>query len=136
MMPLARRRVRYSHTPGRLDDLRKVVEIVRTQSPDEPDHTRNVAASRPRQWAMSDRLSPEDVRFIIDLYREGVIAKDVAAKFGISLSSVRRLIRKHGGWESFTLIPLRRTRFKPCCTQNGVSLLSTFRFVGINMFPR
>lgn len=85
----------YSHTRERLDDLLRAVETARRQQPDEPDDTRNEAASRPRQWAVSDRLSPENVGMIIDLYQGGMIAKDLAVKFGISLSSVRRLLRKH-----------------------------------------
>jgi transposase len=36
------------------------------------------------------------VQTIIDLYRGGMIVKDVATEFGISLSSVRRLLHKHG----------------------------------------
>ena len=49
---------------------------------------------------MSDQLSPEEVRTIIDLYEEGALARDLAVKFGISLSSVRRLLRKHGARRS------------------------------------
>lgn len=30
-------------------------------------------------------------------YRAGSIGKEIAEKYGISLSSVRRLMRKHGG---------------------------------------
>lgn len=86
----------YSHTPERLHDLQKAVEVICRQRPDEAHAERNEDASRPRQWSMSDRLSPDEVQTIIDLYRAGSIAKDVAAKFGISLSSVRRLLRKHG----------------------------------------
>lgn len=69
--------------------------MLRRQRPDEPDEERNEDASRPRQWSMSDRLSPDEVQTLIDLYRTGTIAKDLAVKFGISLSSVRRLLRKH-----------------------------------------
>jgi transposase len=45
---------------------------------------------------MVDRLSTAEVQAIIDAYHAGMIAKDGAAKFQISLSSVRRLLRKHG----------------------------------------
>jgi len=86
----------YSHIPSRLYDLRKTWEVVHGQLPDEHDEDRNEEASRPRQWSMTDRLSPRDVQAIIDQYHAGTIAKDLAEKFGISLSSVRRLLRKHG----------------------------------------
>ena len=86
----------YSHTPERLDDLRKAAEIVRGQRPDEPDEERNEQASRPRQWSLADRLSPDEVQTIINRYRAGTTAKDLVVKLGISLSSVRRLLGKHG----------------------------------------
>ncbi|HEU0087976.1 MAG TPA: hypothetical protein VFQ77_10045 [Pseudonocardiaceae bacterium] len=85
----------YSHTPAQLDDLRKTVEVMRGQRPGDPDDTRNETASRPTRWALADRLSPEDVQAIIDLYREGTVAKDLATKFAISVKSVRRLLNKH-----------------------------------------
>ena len=88
----------YSH-PAQLHDLRKIWEVVHDGQPDEPDD-RNEAASRRSQWSMVDRLSPADVQAIIDAYHAGMIAKDVAAKFQISLSSVRRLLRKHGARRS------------------------------------
>jgi hypothetical protein len=43
----------------------------------------------------ADRLSPEDVQTITDLYYGGTPTKDLAAKSGISARSVRRLIKKH-----------------------------------------
>lgn len=52
-------------------------------------------------------MSPDDVQIIIDLYRAGTIAKDLAVKFGISLSSVRRLLRKQGA------------RFHDCADASG-----------------
>lgn len=82
----------YSHTPERLDDLPKAVEIVRRQG----RMTLATAATRLRQSRAGGRwqteLSHEDVQTIIDLYRAGALAEDLAAKFSISLSSVRRLL--------------------------------------------
>jgi DNA invertase Pin-like site-specific DNA recombinase len=69
---------------------------VRRQKPDNPDDGRNEAASRPSRRALADRLSPEDVKTIIDLRQGGTPTKDLAAKFEISARSVRRLLRKHG----------------------------------------
>jgi hypothetical protein len=85
----------YSHTPERLYDLRKAVEIARRQEPDAPDDDRNEAASRPSRRTLADRLSPEDVQMIIDLRKGGTPTKELAAKFGISTRSVRRLLHKH-----------------------------------------
>ena len=86
----------YSHTPARLHDLQKTWQVVHSQRRGESDEGRNETASRPRLWTMSDRVSPDDSQTIIDLYCGGMITKDVATEFGISLSSVRRLLRKHG----------------------------------------
>ncbi|MGH8950738.1 MAG: hypothetical protein ACRDX9_04875 [Acidimicrobiia bacterium] len=85
----------YSHTPERLDDLRRTVEIARRQEPEHPDDGRDDAASRPSLRALADRLSPEDVQTIIDLHHGGTPTKDLAAKFEISARSVRRLLHKH-----------------------------------------
>ena len=52
---------------------------------------------KPRVWSMDERLSPETIAAMIADYRAGSIGKEIAEKYGISLSSVRRLMRKHGG---------------------------------------
>lgn len=85
----------YSHTPDLFDDLRKAVEIVRRHGPDDPDDGHNEDASRPSLRTLADRLSPQDAQTITDLYHGGTPTKDLAAKFGISARSVRRLIKKH-----------------------------------------
>lgn len=49
-----------------------------------------------RVHAVSERLGAETVQKIVDQYRSGVIARELAEDYGISLSSVRRLLRKAG----------------------------------------
>jgi transcriptional regulator of aromatic amino acid metabolism len=49
-----------------------------------------------RSWRLRDRFSPGDFQVMIDLYRSGVTARRVAEKFGVSLSSVKRVLRQHG----------------------------------------
>lgn len=66
------------------------------QRPDQPDDERNQEASRPCLWSVTDRLPSDDVKTIIDLHHAGTTGKDLAARFEISLSSVRRLLRKRG----------------------------------------
>jgi DNA-directed RNA polymerase specialized sigma24 family protein len=85
----------YSHTSDLLDDLQKAVEIVRRHGPDDPDDGHNEDASRPSLRTLADRLSPQNAQTITDLYHGGTSTKDLAAKFGISARSVRRLIKKH-----------------------------------------
>jgi transcriptional regulator of aromatic amino acid metabolism len=49
-----------------------------------------------RSRRLRDRFSPNDLQVMIDLYRSGITARQVAEKFGVSLSSVKRVLRQHG----------------------------------------
>jgi transcriptional regulator of aromatic amino acid metabolism len=49
-----------------------------------------------RQWSMRDRFSAEDFQALIDLYISGATTPQVAERFGISVSSVKRVLREHG----------------------------------------
>jgi DNA invertase Pin-like site-specific DNA recombinase len=49
-----------------------------------------------RSWSMHDRLSAEDLHTMIDLYTSGATRAQVAQRFGISVSSVKRVLREHG----------------------------------------
>jgi transposase len=49
----------------------------------------------PRSRRLRDRFSSEDLQAMIDLYRSGTTAGQVAEKFGVSLRSVKRLLREH-----------------------------------------
>ena len=49
-----------------------------------------------RSRRLRDRFSPEDLQTMIELYRSGATARQVAEKFGVSLRSVKRLLHQHG----------------------------------------
>ncbi|MBV9011228.1 MAG: helix-turn-helix domain-containing protein [Pseudonocardiales bacterium] len=49
-----------------------------------------------RQWSMRERFSAEDLQAVIDLYLSGATSSQVAQRFGISVSSVKRVLRDHG----------------------------------------
>jgi Helix-turn-helix domain of resolvase len=49
----------------------------------------------PRSRRLRDRFSSEDLQAMIDLYRSGTTAGQVAEKFSVSLRSVKRLLREH-----------------------------------------
>jgi transposase-like protein len=49
-----------------------------------------------RQWSMNDRFSDEDLQAMIDLYLSGATRAQVAQRFSISVSSVKRVLRDHG----------------------------------------
>jgi FixJ family two-component response regulator len=55
-------------------------------------------------------VSPEDLQIMIDLYRSGVTARQVAEQFGISQSSVKRVLRAHS---------VCRERPRSICTVRG-----------------
>jgi hypothetical protein len=52
--------------------------------------------SATRWWSLRDRFSAEDLQTIIDLYKSGATAKQVAEKFGVSVRSVTRLLHQYG----------------------------------------
>jgi DNA invertase Pin-like site-specific DNA recombinase len=49
-----------------------------------------------RQWSMRERFSTEQLQAMVDLYISGATKSQVAERFGISVSSVKRLLRDHG----------------------------------------
>ena len=63
---------------------------------DEPDsRTEGEVRSTRRWWSLRDRFSPDDLQTMIDLYKSGTTAKQVAKKFSVSERSVTRLLRQH-----------------------------------------
>jgi len=47
-------------------------------------------------WKVSHRLSEEDVQLLIKEYHAGALRQELADRHKISVSSVGRLLRKHG----------------------------------------
>lgn len=54
------------------------------------------AESVVRSRRLRDRFSSEDLQTMIDLYRPGTTARQVAERFGVSLRSVKRLLHQRG----------------------------------------
>jgi hypothetical protein len=50
----------------------------------------------PRSWSMHDHFSTEDLQAMIDLYISGATSAQVAGRFGISVSGVKRVLRSQG----------------------------------------
>lgn len=90
---------RYSH-PEVLDDLRSVVKVI-THSVQQGDAvvTENPAGRRPSAGTrpkVTERLSDEDIATMVAAYQAGTTTgKLLAEQYGISLSSVKRILRKH-----------------------------------------
>ena len=49
-----------------------------------------------RPQSMRGRFSADQLQAMIDLYKSGITAKQVAERFGISVRSVTRLLRQYG----------------------------------------
>ncbi|MGH3937397.1 MAG: helix-turn-helix domain-containing protein [Pseudonocardiaceae bacterium] len=49
-----------------------------------------------RSRRLRDRFSSEDLQSMIDLYRSGTTASQVAERFKVSERSIKRLLRQHG----------------------------------------
>lgn len=49
-----------------------------------------------RQWSMRERFRAEELQAMIDLYISGATSSQVAQRFGISVSSMKRLLGDHG----------------------------------------
>ena len=61
--------------------------------------TSPVCAARPRTkrpWSLRDRLDESDIADLITAYRNGATAASLATTHGVSLSSVKRLLRTAG----------------------------------------
>lgn len=62
---------------------------------DEPDLGGDQRAKK-CWWSMTDRLSPAELQAMVESYRNGATAQELAATFSISMSSVKRVVRRAG----------------------------------------
>jgi DNA invertase Pin-like site-specific DNA recombinase len=89
----------YSKRPDLGVDLKRArYRLAKAVEADKP-HERLSAASTGRAatgWRVSDRLTDEDVAAIVERGREGVSKVKIAEAFGISHSSVKRILKAHG----------------------------------------
>jgi hypothetical protein len=87
---------RYSNRCDLLEQLRKVAVILWDRGQEDGAGVKVTAECVTRSRQLRDRFSSGDLQAMIDLYRSGTTAKQVAQKFGISLRSVKRLLHQHG----------------------------------------
>lgn len=85
---------RYSNNPTLLDDLRNAREpALNPVGEDEPGLGGAHRASG-RRWALTHRLPPGDRQAVVDGYRAGATVRELAERFSISESSVKRVLRR------------------------------------------
>jgi len=79
----------------RLDLVSSLVSAVERLRGAEGGGVRSVGCERsPRVWRVRDRLSAADVQHLVSCYRDGVAVRELAGRFKISPSSVKRLLRE------------------------------------------
>ena len=89
---------RYSNRDDLLKPLVSVLERINEDLPASQEEAQLVSADgpTPRAWHVSDRLSPTAVKTLVTSYRAGSTIRVLAEQYGISTSSVKRLLREHG----------------------------------------
>lgn len=88
---------RYSNNSALRDDLRYTRQAVMSpDEDDEPDLGGSRRARSTRRWAVADRLASDGLREVVECYRTGMTARELAEKFAISASSVKRILRWAG----------------------------------------
>jgi len=86
---------RYSNRQAQIEGMEDVLRrITQNDQTDLPGISSEAARTRWR--SVADRVSPIEVETLVERYRSGVKAAFLAREYGISLSSVRRILRQHG----------------------------------------
>jgi DNA-directed RNA polymerase specialized sigma24 family protein len=90
----------YSKRQDLLDDLVRSLEQLRkanasdAQTPPERLSVSSDGRSE-RVWRLSDRMDETAVQQLVEAFNGGTSKQALAERFGISLSSVKRILRKH-----------------------------------------
>ena len=89
---------RYSNRRDLVDPLVDVLRrIEQNDQEDEPGLDESAQTPRDDRPTYAGQLTPEKIQKLITAYLDGVTAVELAAREGVSLSTIRRLLRKHGG---------------------------------------
>ena len=87
----------YSNRPDLADSLVRAVRQLRQAQEQQGGVSRSVRSTgrSERDWRVSDRLTEADIRLLIAAFESGTPKWKLAEHYGISESSVKRLVRKH-----------------------------------------
>jgi hypothetical protein len=88
---------RYSNRDDLLDPLVSVLEQINASTPASEAEDQLVSAdgATPKAWRVADRLSPSDVADLIASYQAGNTVRDLAERFDLGTTTVKRLLREH-----------------------------------------
>lgn len=89
---------RYSNRSDLLKHLVSVLERISEETPasDEAPQLASADGPRPQAWRVSDRLSSADIKILVTSYLAGGTIRDLAEQYGISTTSVKRVLRASG----------------------------------------
>jgi DNA invertase Pin-like site-specific DNA recombinase len=72
----------------------------RAEAREAGDALSNVLANRddstPTVWRVRDRLSDEQVTTLVARFQSGELQTELAAEYGVSRSTIKRLLARHG----------------------------------------
>jgi len=77
---------RYSNNPTLLDDLRNAREPVLDPGGEDEAELGGERRANGRRWTLAHRLAPGDRQAVVDGYRAGATARELAGRFSISES--------------------------------------------------
>ena len=88
---------RYSNRPDLLGPLVRTWQKINQDAPagDDSDLA-PVPGKEACVWRVADRLSLSDVQTMIGSYRSGSTARFLSERYGVSTSTIKRLLREHG----------------------------------------
>jgi hypothetical protein len=78
-----------------LDRLQEVLTRIRDNDQTELPGVQSVVKANPARPPVRDRLTPDDIMQLVDRFCGGTPKRVLAAEYGISMSSVKRLLRRH-----------------------------------------
>jgi hypothetical protein len=89
---------RYSNRDDLLKPLVSVLDRINSEPPisDPMDQLPSADGSDPQAWRVNERMSPEDGKALVKSYLAGSTIRLLSEQYGISGSSVKRLLRQHG----------------------------------------
>ena len=80
-----------------LERVDKIVKKIEMSEPNDlSSHLHLVADSKWNAWQVADRLSEEDVAALVEAYRTGATAHELAAQYGLGMTTVKRMLRERG----------------------------------------
>lgn len=86
---------RYSNRPELLKPLVSAVCKIHDGLENELEDLGSVRSQESPVWRVDQKVTQSDVRSLLEAYQDGSTAQALADKHGISLSSLKRLLRKH-----------------------------------------